>query len=184
MDNGDRLVIDSNYNLVGVKGLINLDSDQLASCIYSMFSLTWGKVADTFYSQYKLLEPYSMTISDNTTTNRSSENNNTSSGTDSGTNTNSDTNENKVSGFNSEEYQPESQNVDTSQGSHSYSRASQWGGTTSSDMTIGRNITRKGNIGSKTNQQLIEEERALYSKTLFDYLRKDLDRVLSIPIYN
>lgn len=46
-----------------------------------------------------------------------------------------------------------------------------------------RNLTRSGNIGVTTSQQMIESEIELRKKNFFELVYQDLDKVLTIPIY-
>lgn len=49
--------------------------------------------------------------------------------------------------------------------------------------TTEHNLTRSGNIGVTTSQQMIESEIELRKKHFFDFVFRDIDRVLTIPIY-
>lgn len=58
-------------------------------------------------------------------------------------------------------------------------------GTTSEEKnsTLEHTLTRRGNIGVTTSQQMIEQERALWVWKFFDQVFKDIDTVLTSPIY-
>ena len=57
---------------------------------------------------------------------------------------------------------------------------------TGTDTTAGENtrrLTRTGNIGTNTFQNLIQQERNLWMYNFFEQVFKDVDSVLTIPIY-
>lgn len=57
---------------------------------------------------------------------------------------------------------------------------------TGTDITAGtssRNLTRTGNIGTNTFQNLLQQERNLWMYNFFEQVFKDVDSVLTIPIY-
>lgn len=58
-------------------------------------------------------------------------------------------------------------------------------GTTSQERTSDTNhtLTRRGNIGVTTSQQMITQERELWFWQFFDQVFVDLDKVLTSPIY-
>lgn len=58
-------------------------------------------------------------------------------------------------------------------------------GTTSGERntTLTHSLTRHGNIGVTTSQQMIESERSLWLWKFFDHVFRDLDSVLTSPIY-
>lgn len=183
-DDNQRLVVDNNINLVGVKGLVKLDSDTLAQVIRDMFQSNWKRFFSSFNWTYDPTKPYSMSVKDVSSENRNSSNSNTSTGRDTSNTDSNSTDENKVSAFNSSEYQPDNLSMGEGHTTYEQERSSTWGGTTEGTTKTDRDITREGNIGNKTVQELLEEERQLYVKTFFDYVKQDLDRVLSIPIYD
>ena len=74
-------------------------------------------------------------------------------------------------------------NTDDTSSSYSNNRSTTWGGSSDGNSSTSRNIQRKGNIGNKTTQEILQEERELRLKVFWDYIRKDLDRVLTLPIY-
>lgn len=183
MDNDERLIVDHLSNLVGIKGVVNLDVYALADVIYQMFSNDWKRLAQTFNLTYDITSPYNMSVSESGTSQRSSSNTNSSTGSDSGNSENNNTVENKVSAFDSSTYQSDSMNTDDTSSSYSNNRSTTWGGSSDGNSKTSRNIQRKGNIGNKTTQEILQEERELRLKVFWDYIRKDLDRVLTLPIY-
>lgn len=183
MDNDERLIIDHLSNLVGIKGVVNLDVYALADVIYQMFANDWRRLAQTFNLTYDVASPYSMSVVESGTSERSSSNTNNSTGNERGDSENNNTVENKVSAFDSPTYQSNNLNTDDTSSTYNNSRSSTWGGSSEGNSTSSRNIQRKGNIGNKTTQEILQEERELRLKVFWDYIRKDLDRVLTLPIY-
>lgn len=187
-DDGQRLVIDDTANLIGVKGLITLDSDTLAKVIYDMFNRSWSKVVQTFSYKYSPIKPFSMSVTETGSTTKNSSNTNTSSSNDKGEggNTYKGSDENTRSSFDSEAYQPDhkSESSSSSTNTHDNTKTGSWGGTAESKGTNSRSTERSGNIGNISTQELLEKERELYVTTFFDTVKRDLDRVLTLPIYN
>lgn len=182
-DDNQRLVVDNLSNLVGVKGIVNLDIYTLADVVYQMFSNDWKRLSQTFNLTYDITSPYSMSVSESISSERSSSNTNSSTGSENSDSENNNTVENKVSAFDSLEYQPGSKNTDNTLSSYSNNRSATWSGSSDGNSSLSRNIERKGNIGNKTTQEILQEERELRLKVFWDYIRKDLDRVLTLPIY-
>lgn len=54
-------------------------------------------------------------------------------------------------------------------------------GTTSHNQD--RTLTRKGNIGVTTSQQMLQSERALWIWSFFSQVFQDIDQVITLPIY-
>lgn len=55
--------------------------------------------------------------------------------------------------------------------------------TESQSEDMSHTLSRHGNIGVTTSQQMLESERALWMWQIFDVVFADVDRILSIPIY-
>lgn len=64
-----------------------------------------------------------------------------------------------------------------------YNRSYTETGTDTTAGTSSRQITRTGNIGTNTFQNLIQQERNLWMYNFFEQVFKDVDSVLTIPIY-
>ena len=112
------------------------------------------------------------TSSENTTT---SGNENTTTTTTNSTTENSGVTTNKVSPYDSENFSNDnnsnSSNTSTVNGTDSTSISDR--GNISSNGTLTRTLTRKGNIGVTTTQQMIESEYELRAKNLvFEFLEK------------
>ena len=56
-------------------------------------------------------------------------------------------------------------------------------GTDTTAGTSSRKLTRTGNIGTNTFQNLLQQERSIWMYDFFEQIFKDVDSVLTIPIY-
>ena len=64
-----------------------------------------------------------------------------------------------------------------------YNRSYTETGTDTTSGTSSSKLTRTGNIGTNTFQNLIQQERNLWMYNFFEQVFKDVDSVLTIPIY-
>lgn len=64
-----------------------------------------------------------------------------------------------------------------------YNRSYTETGTDTTAGTSSRKVSRKGNIGTNTFQNLLQQERSLWMYNFFEQVFKDVDSVLTIPIY-
>lgn len=64
-----------------------------------------------------------------------------------------------------------------------YNRSYTETGTDTTAGTSSRKLTRKGNIGTNTFQNLLQQERNIWMYDFFEQIFKDVDSVLTIPIY-
>lgn len=64
-----------------------------------------------------------------------------------------------------------------------YNRSYTETGTDTIAGTSSRKLTRTGNIGTNTFQNLLQQERNLWMYNFFEQVFKDVDSVLTIPIY-
>lgn len=137
-------------------------SSKIADIIISKFLTNWDKLAIAIFSDYNPIQNYKMVEQ------ASREN------TEQATTTNEEQVKNKYSGFNSTEMSDVS--------------ASDTSGTISTDRSetgqkATNELTREGNIGVTTSQQMIESEIALRKKNLLDIIYKDIDSVLFMSYY-
>ena len=64
-----------------------------------------------------------------------------------------------------------------------YNRSYTETGTDTTAGTSSRKLTRTGNIGTNTFQNLLQQERNLWMYNFFEKIFKDVDSVLTLPIY-
>lgn len=137
-------------------------SKKIADIIEMKFLFGWNKLAEALFSNYNPIENYNM-----------KENRNTDFEEHTVTE-NSETVTNKYSGFNSDEMKNVSESstdgdIDTTK-------------TDTGNKTTNE-LTRSGNIGVTTSQQMIESEFNLRKKNLLDLIYKNIDSILFIDYY-
>ena len=205
---GNKIVSPLIDNLLGDnEKLTDENINTLADIISSMYSIKWTKLYNTTIQEYNMLHNYDMTEtesinrehnntsnSENTTTvNSNSSDKNT--GTVNTTNTQNSQTDNSVFGFNSSTAVPSEINNNEITLNQTVTN-DLTDTTTSSDTTNSntnmtdddttnesRNLSRSGNIGVTTSQQMIQSERDLWNWLLFDTIFNDIDKILTIQIY-
>lgn len=147
----------------------------LASVVWAHFGEPWTRAYNALVEEYNPLENYNMSETENTKTvddattgvTGSAQNNNTSV-----------TSSKSVYGYNTNTAVPsETESVSTGQ---------------STDITTdydnernqSRGLKRSGNIGVTTSQQMLESELKLRVYRFFERVYKDVDTILSLPIYD
>ena len=145
----------------------------LISSIIERYKDKWNRLYNTLITeQYNPLENYSMEESEKFKVANvdSVKTNSSDSGTANSTNDNY--------GFNSITAQPATKSTTTT----SATSTNNVDGTKTTDSD--KTLTRKGNIGVTTSQQMLESEVILRNKYLFqDIIFKDLDDILMLDIY-
>ena len=145
----------------------------LISSIIERYKDKWNRLYNTLITQqYNPIENYSMEESEKLKLANvdSVKSNSSDSGTANSTNDNY--------GFNSITAQPATKST----ASTSATSTNNVDGTKTTDSD--RTLTRKGNIGVTTSQQMLESEVILRNKYLFqDIIFKDLDDILMLDIY-
>ena len=157
------------------------DSKVLAMrMLINKFALSWNKIWDALTTNYKPLENYDM---EQTETPDITKERNTKSNTKI-TNTNEiETSQQNVFGFNSSDAVPstsqEGSNTTTTEGNEDDNNT--WEEETETGT---RGLTRHGNIGVTTSQQMLLSEVDLRTKTIFtDIVLKDVDSMLCLMVY-
>ena len=169
----------------------------LANVIYTKYGVKWDRQWETMFFEYNPISNYDMieVMEDDETIHEFGYTLNT---THSGNNTNTvedefsneTESENKKAGFNSSEYQKDTQDVTQNSGTQTSTQTgnnSETGSNTeggSNTDTRNYTLTRSGNVGVTTSQQMIESERSLWMWSFFDLVvYPDIDRVLTINMY-
>ena len=148
---------------------------QLAGIIWAYFGEAWTRKYNALMAEYNPLENYNMTeeedneIIDDATTGV------TGSSANNSTSVNST---HSVYGYNSSSASPSE--ADSATTSQSTDMNTDYDNT----RTIDRTLTRSGNIGVTTSQQMLESELALRTYTFFEEVYKDVDRIVALPIYD
>ena len=176
---------------------------QLAGMIYNLYRRKWAHLWSANISEYNPINNYDMTE------NETIENESTDRRTDTGTITNvtdtdtsqtgtvsnsgNDSRTNGIYGFNSSD----SVNSDNTTGTESNTRTDNLHGTNDTtdtethNLTISDNgthnteraLTRRGNIGVTTTQQMLESEIKLWQWDFFKSVFEDIDAILCLDIY-
>ena len=147
----------------------------VAGVIWANYGDKWTRIYNTITEEYAPLENYDMTehyegsrTDDATTRDTASPNNNViRSQTDAG-----------IYGYNSSSPAPSDKSVtETTQGKDATSKY---------DNETGEEheLTRHGNIGVTTSQQMAESEIALRQYNFFEGVYKDIDKIVALPIYD
>ena len=177
------------------------DQVVLAGIIFTLFGVNWSKEWGTLSKQYDPIANYDMTeimtddetvIEYGKTEDTTTGNTHTKTGTETETPDVSVTTDDSVYGFNSSNDVPSSKREETPSGTDemeydlsetdSGSIGLEQGG--SDTHTRNYTLTRKGNIGVTTSQQLLQAERDLWKwNFFFDVVFPDVDRVMAIQTY-
>lgn len=138
-------------------------NEDIADIIAMKFLFGWNKLADALFADYNPIDNYNMVEQKETDFEEHTV-------TD-----NDETVTNKYSGFNSESASPVSESV--TDGTIDTTK-------TDTGSKAKNELTRRGNIGVTTSQQMIESEYNLRKKNLLDLIYKNIDTILFIDYYN
>lgn len=147
----------------------------LAGIVWSHFGTPWTKKYNALMTQYAPLENYDMveeednSIVDDATTHITG---------DATNNVTSTTGSRSVYGYNS------SSPVPSESDSGSTSTDTDMTTDYDNERTIDRTLTRHGNIGVTTSQQMLQSELELRSYKFFEEVYKDIDSVLCLMVYD
>lgn len=147
----------------------------VAGVVWANYGDKWTRIYETLTTDYEPLENYNMTeeyegahSDDATTRDTGSPVNNVITAS---TNT-------SVYGYNTSSPSPsDSSSTTTTQGKDTTSKYD-------NESTDDHTLTRRGNIGVTTSQQMAEAEIALRQYNFFEGVYKDIDRILALPIYD
>ena len=167
--------------------------DILANSLFVLYGVKWEKLYNTLSFEYNPIENYRMveeestTITDSGTIDRDGSNSRTDSGTIDNDGTQSDIID-KTYGFNSSS----AVNADTSTNTvdstitHDLTFGETIDETETHDLTLqnDRELTRSGNIGVTTSQQMITSERELWNWNFFNTVFEDIDSIICLDIYD
>jgi hypothetical protein len=177
------------HGLICLADTLNMESVRFlvtSACntIYRKNSYQYEKLFNTLSLEYNPIENYSMTENekedntgnDNKTINKGEFSSNSSIGNQTSENVNS------VSPYDSNEFNPESK-VNVNNGSRSDSYIENAKTDTEQNIYnhgIERTLTRKGNIGVTTSQQMIESERNVAMFSLYDLISNDIKKEICL----
>lgn len=174
-------------SLIVEEALTDNDKTLIAMSIFSIFSVKWQKLYATLSLEYKPLENYDMQETEKTTGNI--ENTDSVNGTiNTSVNNKQNSSSNKTSslyGFNSDtDVNSDKDNViDDSTITETGETKEVRDKTNMNNSTEDRTLTRHGNIGVTTSQQMLQSEIKLWQWTFFNDVFKDIDNILTIQTY-
>ena len=159
---------------------ISSDVTEVASIISNLaeiYNNEYTTKVNMLLMDYNPIENYNSTETESTTSENTttSGNENTTTTTTNSTTENSGVSTNKVSPYDSENFNNDNNTTttNTTTGNATDTTTINDSGNMSSNGTSSRTLTRKGNIGVTTTQQMIESEYELRAKNLvFEFLEK------------
>lgn len=194
---GDKYVSPLVNKIMDGDTLTDTEKNLIATSILAVYGVSWGKEYATRSFEYNPIENYSMTetMTDDETVieyghvnTREIDTDHTKSGTE--TITPDLATDNAVYGFNSAAAVPSGNATQTGTNETAYDTTDADDGsitdTESGSDTHTRNyeMTRAGNIGVTTSQQMIQSERELWIWNFFDdVVFPDIDKILTLKIY-
>lgn len=167
----------------------------LADIIYMRYGTQWGKLYAVLSAEYNPIQNYDMTEEEtpnitHTETPNISRDRTTTAQSDYTVTTDSDTTTD-VYGFNSTSPVPQGEgngnSTVTTKGDadkNITTNTETETGTRTTTETGSRKLTRSGNIGVTTSQQMLESEIQLWEWSFFATVFKNVDTVLTAPKYN
>lgn len=183
---GGKLVAPVVLNVLGEnESLSDADRALLASIIWTKFKEPWTRLWATNVVAYNPIHNYDM--SETRILDRDDHGREDSGETSSDTTTHGKTNSNlhTVFGMNSDGTgKPADSDASSEGGTTSNSGSREFGRGTTDTRDETETITRAGNIGVTTSQQMVKSERDLWLWNYFDQIYRDIDTVLSLPIYD
>ena len=197
---GNKYVSPLVRNLLNADGeLTSTERARLAMIIFNKFKEKWDKLYATLELEYNPIENYRMTEEEEITDDKNITDSYVRDRDVSGTNTGSITNalsdtetiNNQVYGFDNGEPTNKDKSVDSTSSintqtnnlANSESEDINDSNAHNEDNIQNRSLTRSGNIGVTTSQQMIESERNLWKWNFYDTVFKDIDSVLTLKIY-
>lgn len=151
----------------------------LVDILYTRYGVQWSKLYKVLSAEYNPIENYSMIETETPELKRDKE---LSIETDYTVSTDSNVNTN-VFGFNSIDSVPQgdSDGISTV---NTKGEADKNKTIETESQTGKRTLTRSGNIGVTTSQQMLESEIKLWEWNFYETIFKDVDTVLTVPKYN
>lgn len=205
---GNKVISPLLDNILGQNDKLSSDNlATIADIINSMYSIKWTKLYNTTIQEYNMLHNYDMieteSIDREHNNTSKTENNTTVNSTDTTKKTGSvDTNstqnsqvDNSVFGFNTETAVPSdnsNNNLTINQSvTNDLTDTLNTTDTTNANINVTdddtsnekRNLSRSGNIGVTTSQQMIQSERDLWNWLLYDTIFNDIDKIVTIQVY-
>lgn len=186
---GDKLISPLVQKILTNGTLSESDITLLANTIVALNGVNWAKEWATLSAQYDPIENYSMLevmTNDETVTEYGKSHTRTDNTTQKETPNITVKNDNAVHGFNSSQPVPTGEQSQGTTGTNTITNTGTVTDADSGEDTQTRNyrLTRTGNIGVTTSQQMLESERKLWLWNFFrEIVFPDVDRILTLRIY-
>ena len=160
------------------------DQEAIALYLFKVFGTNWQKLFDTMSFDYDPISNYDMTETENGTDDGTETRNLKSTNSGSIDTTTSATNAASVYGFNSAASVPATSGTNGGSDNETRNLEGSDTGTVARTTTREHTLTRKGNIGVTTSQQMIQSERELWLWNYFlDTVFPDVAKALCLSIY-
>lgn len=177
-----------NHRLDGSDVLPPDNRTLIANILWAMFGIQWTRLWATMKPpDYDPLTNYQMTEdeTENRTDTRTPDLTRKHTGTDRDEGSTTSNTQDNLWGFNSTTSVPSDMQDGTTSAESTNTRdlTDTETGTDTTAGTSSRKLTRTGNIGTNTFQNLIQQERNIWMYDFFEQVFKDVDSVLTIPIY-
>lgn len=186
---GRKIISPAVSKSLGSDGIITeTNFEKLCDIAYMMFNKKWARNWAVLTAEYNPIENYSM-VEDSKLTRDNKE---THSGTDSSVTTGSvadsatSSSEDEVSAFNSSTYQDAAKTTGTGGNTRTYNNltdANTHGHIIDNDDDERNHLTRSGNIGVTTSQQMIQSDIDLWKWNFFYEIFNDIDNIFTISTY-
>ncbi len=161
-----------------VDGVLTADNQlKLAKILMTRYGDNWGRLWDAIRAEYNPLDNYNMEERENEAGGRTRAPDITH---ETKYNSETATRESGTYGFNSNDPVPTDTSKDVMTGGNSAHES----GTESEGTLNNRRLTRRGNIGVTTTQQMLESEIDLRSmRNYFELIYRDIDSLLVLSVY-
>lgn len=179
--------------LNGADTITDAQKVTLVNVIYKMYIKNWNKEYEVLGFEYDPISNYDSTehesIENKNATTKANTGTQSTSGNQTVSSTTSGSGKNNVYGFNSATAVDDSTSSDSATNSKtstdSTTRTDNLSESQSGSGTVERSLTRKGNIGVTTSQQMIQSEIDLWKwKFFYDIVFPDLDEILTTMTYS
>lgn len=176
---GNKIISPLVAKLLTATGLSSANKTALANLIYAKYKRAWEMQWSALEAEYEPIENYSMTEHEETNEDRDDNNVSTGSST---TSQNSNTNgSEKIFGFNSAEGVDSTSATNTNVLTGNYSNTGNDHNVRNDDIV--RDLTRHGNIGVMSNQQMITQELELREWNFFHNVFDNIDTIMVINVF-
>lgn len=189
---GNKIIAPILDNMMEEDGtILEANKKKVAEAIWGVYGTNWTKLFETLNFDYNPIENYSMveesTGENENTTNGTSNNETSNNGTSIVENTSTQDTNNDLYAFNSTTSKPSSKSSGVGTDHNTVTTDNTTGNKTTlnntSKDTSKHTLTRKGNIGVTTSQQMIQSERDLWNWVFYNGVFRDIDSILTLSIY-